>query len=89
MRAAYNRDCLNFPELPHTSLISISPPTAFPLVHLVLQLMFCLPHPYLLQLQALPAGPGVMKLGGEESYRQRVDGPVNASAVLMFDPLTP
>ena len=30
-----------------------------------------------------------MKLGVEESYRQPVDGPVNASAVLMFDPLTP
>jgi hypothetical protein len=30
-----------------------------------------------------------MKLGMEKSYRQRVDGPVKASAVLMFDPLTP
>ena len=30
-----------------------------------------------------------MKLGMEEGHRQPVDGPVNASAVLMFDPQTP
>jgi hypothetical protein len=30
-----------------------------------------------------------MQLGVEETYRQGVDGAVKASAVLLFDPLTP
>src|SRR5882672_1709810 len=40
-----NHGCLRFCELSRTSHISISPPTAFPLVHLDLQSMFCLHDP--------------------------------------------
>src|SRR5258707_5925749 len=40
-----NHGCLKFCELSRTSHISISPPTAFPLVHLALQSMICLHYP--------------------------------------------
>src|SRR5216684_6915943 len=59
-----NHGCLKFCELSRTSHISISPPTAFPLVHLALQSMFCLHHP----LSSLIGGSSG-RLGGYETGR--------------------
>src|SRR6267154_5826565 len=39
-----NHGCLKYCELSRTSHISISPPTAFPMVHLALQSVFCSHH---------------------------------------------
>jgi len=62
MQAAGQSWLFEFCELSRTSRISISPPTAFPLVHLALQSMFCLHHP----LSSLIEGASG-RLGGYET----------------------
>src|SRR3984957_5883208 len=57
-----NHGCLKFCEFSRTGHISISPPTAFPLVPLALQSTFCLHH----SLSSLIAGASG-RLGGYET----------------------
>jgi hypothetical protein len=56
-----NHGCLKFCKFSRTS--HISPPTAFPMVHLALHSMFACTILYLVYLEALPAGGKATKRG--------------------------